>query len=61
MRAKIQLDMKLSTPSEAQRILVETCERLKSEGIIKEYHFEIETADGIITEVCVLESEKVIA
>jgi hypothetical protein len=61
MKAKMQLDMQASTPSDAQRILLETFEKLKSEGFIAEYHFEIDTPDGVVTEKCVLDSEKVIA
>lgn len=61
MRAKMQMDMKVSTPSEAQSILLEIFEKMKTEGIINEYHFEIDTPDGLVTEICVLESEKVIA
>ena len=53
--------MKVSTPSEAQRLLLDACEKMKSEGLIREYQFEIDTPDGPVTEKCILESEKVIA
>ncbi|MGO9137147.1 MAG: hypothetical protein ACLP9S_00735 [Syntrophales bacterium] len=61
MKTKMQIDLQASTPSEGQRILLNILEKLKSEGLIAEYHFEIDTPDGAITEICVLENEKVIA
>jgi hypothetical protein len=61
MKANIQIDMKTNTPSEGQRIILEACEKLKSDGFITEYHFEIDVPDGVVTEKCVLESDKVIA
>ena len=61
MKATLQFHLNASTPSEAQRLLLETCEKLKLEGFIKEYHFEIDTPDGLVTERCLLASEKVIA
>jgi len=61
MKAKMQIDLKASTPSEAQRILMDLFEKLKSDGIIENYHFEIATPDGVVTEICVLANEKVIA
>ena len=61
MKANIQIDIRESTPSNAQRIILDVCERLKSEGFLTEYHFEIDTPDGVVTEKCVLDSEKVIA
>ena len=61
MKATLQIDLNASTPSEAQRFLLETCEKMKWEGFIKEYHFEIDAPDGPVTERCILEGEKVIA
>ena len=61
MKATLQIDLKASTPSEAQRFLLDTCEKMKLEGFIKEYHFEINTSDGLVTDKCILDSEKVIA
>lgn len=57
----MEIDLKVSTPSEAQRLLLDACEKMKSEGLIREYQFEIDTPDGPVTEKCILESEKVIA
>ncbi len=53
--------MNASTLSEAQGLLLKTCEKMKSEGLIKDYHFEIDTPDGPVTERCILDGEKVIA
>ncbi len=61
MKAQMQIDLQASAPSDAQRILLDLCERLKSEGIISEYHFEIDTPHGLVTEKCVIDNEKVIA
>ena len=61
MKAVLQIDLKTCTSSEAQRLLLDACEKMKSEGLIKEYHFEIDTPDGLVTEKCILASERVIA
>ncbi len=61
MKATLKIDLKASTPSEAQRLLLEACERMKLEGLIKEYGFEIDTPDGLVTEKCLLANGKVIA
>jgi len=58
---KLQIDLKSATPSEAQRFLLDTCEKMKLEGFIEEYHFEIDTPGGLVTGKCNLDSEKVIA
>jgi len=61
MKATLQIDLNASTPSDAQRLLLDACEKLKLEGLIKEYHFEIDTLDGPVTEKCILASQKVVA
>ncbi len=61
MKATLQINLNASTPSEAQGLLLKTCEKMKLEGFIEEYHFEIETPDGPVTEKCILDNEKVIA
>ncbi len=61
MKATLQIDLEASTPSEAQRLLLDACEKLKLEGLIKEYRFEIATPEGAVTEKCILDNEKVIA
>ena len=61
MKAILQINLNASSPSEAQRFLLKTCEKMKLEGFIKEYHFEIDTPNGPVTERCILDSEEVIA
>jgi hypothetical protein len=61
MKATLQVKLNASTPSQAQRLLLKMCEKMKSEGLIKEYHFKIDTPDGPVTERCILGGEKVIA
>ncbi len=61
MKATLQIHLNASTPSEAQRLLLKICEKMRLQGSIKECHFEIETPDGPVTERCILDNEKVIA
>jgi hypothetical protein len=61
MKAVLHIDLKTSSPEDGQRILFDLCENLKQEKAVKDYHFEIETPDGPVTEKCVLSDEKVIA
>ncbi len=61
MKATLQIDLKASTPSEAQRLLLDACEQMKLKRLMMEYRFEIDTPDGPVTEKCVLDNDKVIA
>jgi hypothetical protein len=61
MKATLEIDLKASTPSEAQGFLLDTFEKMKLDGLIKEYHFEIDAPNGPVTEKCILDSEKVVA
>jgi phosphoribosylformylglycinamidine (FGAM) synthase PurS component len=61
MKAVINLDLKAGTTEEAQRIVEDTCRRLQGAGLINDYHFEIETPEGPVTEKCVLSAGKVVA
>jgi hypothetical protein len=61
MRAVINLDLKAGTADEAQKIVEQTCGELKAAGLINDYHFEIETPEGTVTERCVLADGKVVA
>jgi hypothetical protein len=61
MKATLQVNLNASTPSEAQRLLLKMCEKMKSEGYIKECNFEIDTPYGPVTERCILDGEKVVA
>jgi len=59
MKARVQIDVQATTPSEAQRILLAISKKLKSDGFITEYHFEIDTPDGVVTDKSVLGNELV--
>jgi hypothetical protein len=61
MKAVLHIDLKTSSPEEGQRILFDLCEYLKQGEVVEDYRFEIETADGPVTEKCILSDEKVIA
>jgi len=61
MKAVITLNFKLTSPEESQRILNEVCVKLKADGVIDSYSFEIQSEKGIITEKCILSEGKVIA
>ncbi|MBI5098439.1 MAG: phosphoribosylformylglycinamidine synthase subunit PurS [Nitrospirae bacterium] len=61
MRAVITLNLKSASTEESQRILNEICEKLKADGVIDSYSFEIQSANGIVTEKCMLSEGKVIA
>lgn len=57
MRARVQVDVRAADPTEAQRILLAVSKKLKSDGFITDYHFEIDTPEGVITEKSVLGNE----
>ncbi|HRT61310.1 MAG TPA: hypothetical protein P5551_02955 [Syntrophales bacterium] len=50
MKATMQLDVLAATPTDAQRILLAIGKKLRSDGFITAYHFEIDSPDGVITE-----------
>jgi hypothetical protein len=50
MKATMQINVQATTPTDAQRILLAISKKLKSDGFITEYHFEIQTPDGVVTE-----------
>jgi hypothetical protein len=57
----LNIDLKTSSPEEAQQALLDLCEKMKKEELITDYRFEIETVGGPVTERCVLADEQVIA
>jgi phosphoribosylformylglycinamidine (FGAM) synthase PurS component len=61
MKAVITLNLKLTSPEESQRILNEICEKLKADGVIDSYSFEMQSENGIVTEKCILSEGKVVA
>jgi phosphoribosylformylglycinamidine (FGAM) synthase PurS component len=61
MQATITLNLKLSSAEASQRTLNEVCEKLKADGVIDNYSFEIQSKNGLVTEKCMLSEGKVIA
>jgi len=61
MKAVLQVNLKDSSPKEGQQILLDLCEKMKRDGRVDEYHFEITTPDGPVTEKCLLSDQKVVA
>jgi hypothetical protein len=61
MKAILEIDLKTSSPEDAQQTILDLCEKMKKEELIADYRFEIETVGGPVTERCVLAEEKVIA
>ena len=61
MKALLQIKLKTLSVEEAQRILLDLCEKMKRENLIAEYNFEISTPDGPVTEKCLISDQKVIA
>lgn len=61
MKAVLHLNLKTTSAEEGQRKLLELGERMLKEGLIDDYHFEIATPHGPVTEKCLLADQKVIA
>jgi hypothetical protein len=61
MKAKIVVTMKTGSIEEMQKRLDNLFQRILRDGEIEDYHFEIETGNGIVTEKCILSEGKVIA
>ena len=61
MKAIVNLELKANTVEGAQKIMDELCAELAKKDTIAGYRYEIETADGPVTEKCVLADGKVIA
>ncbi|RPI33446.1 MAG: hypothetical protein EHM54_10760 [Nitrospiraceae bacterium] len=61
MKAKIFVTLKTGSIEEMQKRLDNLFLRILRDGEIEDYHFEIETENGIITEECILSEGKVIA
>jgi len=60
MKAVLQVKLTTFFPEEGQRIFLDLCEKMKRDGLVDEYHFEITTPDGPVTEKCLLSDQKVI-
>ena len=61
MKARILVTLDTASAEEAQRLLATLGEGLVASGSIRDYQFEIETDQGIVTEKCILSEDKVIA
>ena len=61
MKAKIFVTLKTGSIEEMQKRLDNLFLRILRDGEIEDYHFEIETENGIVTEKCILSEGKVIA
>jgi uncharacterized protein involved in propanediol utilization len=61
MKATIVLTMKTDSTEAMQKALDTLLKRSIDKGEIESYSFEIETADGVVTEKCILSGGKVVA
>jgi hypothetical protein len=61
MKATLRITLKTDSAEEGQQFFHDLCEKLKKERVILDCRFEIETAEGRVTEKCVLSGETVIA
>jgi len=61
MKAIVTMELKADNAESAQKIMEELCEELVRKETIASYRYEIETADGPVTEKCVLADGKVVA
>ncbi|MEJ2683024.1 MAG: hypothetical protein P8Z71_01340 [Candidatus Sulfobium sp.] len=61
MRAIITVSLKTMSPEEAQKLLNDMLSKLRSEGMIDNFSFEIEAGSGVVTEKCILSDGKVVA
>ena len=61
MKAQIVVTLKAGSIDEMQKRLDNLFRRILRDGEIEDYHFEIETENGIVTEKCILSEGKVIA
>lgn len=61
MKARLSVTLKTASAEEAQRTLKAIGEGLLMSGSAGDYHFEIETEEGVVTERCILAEGKVVA
>ncbi len=61
MQAVIKMNLKIASVEEGQRVLIDLGNKMKEQNLIDDYHFEIETPAGPVTEKCLLSDQKVIA
>lgn len=61
MKARLLLTLDNASVEETQRLLSTLGEGLVASGAVRDYRFEIETDQGIVTEKCILSGDRVIA
>ncbi|HXX53272.1 MAG TPA: hypothetical protein VEI28_01735 [Thermodesulfovibrionales bacterium] len=61
MKARLFVTLDTASVEDAQSLLSTLSEGLVASGSIRDYRFEIETEEGIVTEKCILSAGKVIA
>lgn len=61
MKATVRVTLKTKSAEDAQRLLATLCQGLVASGSIKDFTFELETKEGVVTEKCILSRGKVIA
>ncbi len=61
MKAKIELELKNVPLEKVHRRLLEFLQTLKELDIVEDGKIEIYTPDGIVTDKCILQNNKVVA
>ncbi len=61
MKAKIELELKNVPLEKVQRTLLEFLQTLKELDMVEDGKIEIYTPDGIVTDKCILQNNKVVA
>lgn len=61
MKAKVEIEFKEISVEKAQKTLLDILYALKAIGMIEEGKFEIHTAEGIVTEKCILKEDRIVA
>lgn len=61
MKARLSVTLNTASVEEAQRLLSTFGEGLVASGSVRDYQFEIETTQGIVTEKCILSGDRVVA
>ncbi len=61
MQAKLEIKFKDIPAEKIQQTLLEILYTLKNLGLIEDGSFEISTPNGVVTEKCILQQNKVVA
>jgi hypothetical protein len=61
VKARITVTLKTASADEAQASLMRCLCTLVSEGVVSDFHFEIDAGEGIVTEKCILSSGRAVA